>query len=88
MVDVTKEPNFSTLSSFEQESIDEQLNLMIRAKYVDINYNGLTKNKMNALTEDDTKNPFDDKVIIIDEAHNFVSRIVNKIKRPESISFK
>ena len=26
------------------------------------------------------KNPFDDKVIIIDEAHNFVSRIVNKLK--------
>ena len=25
-------------------------------------------------------NPFDNKVIIIDEAHNFVSRIVNKLK--------
>ena len=27
-----------------------------------------------------TSNPFDNKVIIIDEAHNFVSRIVNKLK--------
>ena len=88
MVDVTKPPNFSELSSVDQESIDDQLNLMIRSKYIDINYNGLTKNKINALTEDDTKNPFDDKVVIIDEAHNFVSRIVNKIKKPNSNSFK
>ena len=35
------------------------------------------------------KNPFDDKVIIIDEAHNFVSRIVNKIKNKKaSLSIK
>lgn len=34
------------------------------------------------------KNLFDNKVIIIDEAHNFVSRIVNKIKDPKSISYK
>ena len=26
-------------------------------------------------------NPFDNSVIVIDEAHNFVSRIVNKIKK-------
>ena len=35
------------------------------------------------------KNPFDDKVIIIDEAHNFVSRIVNKLKtKKKSLSIK
>ena len=88
MVDVTKASNFADLSSSDQESIDEQLNLMIRNKYIDINYNGLTKNKMDALTEDGKVNPFDNKVVIIDEAHNFVSRIVNKIKKPSSLSFK
>jgi hypothetical protein len=88
MVDVTKNPNFSELSTTDQENIDEQLNLMIRNKYIDINYNGLTTNKINVLTEDDTVNPFDNKVVIIDEAHNFVSRIVNKIKKPSSISYK
>ena len=35
-----------------------------------------------------TVNPFDNSVIVIDEAHNFVSRIVNKIKSPDSISHK
>jgi hypothetical protein len=89
MVDVTKASNFADLSSSDQESIDEQLNLMIRNKYIDINYNGgITKNKMDELTEHGKVNPFDNKVVIIDEAHNFVSRIVNKIKKPSSLSFK
>ena len=32
MVDVSKKPNFSTLSSDEQKRVDEQLNEMIRVK--------------------------------------------------------
>ena len=36
-----------------------------------------------------TSNPFDNKVIVIDEAHNFVSRIVNKIqKKKETLSMR
>ena len=36
-----------------------------------------------------TSNPFDNKVVIIDEAHNFVSRIVNKIdKEKNTLSLK
>uniref|UniRef100_A0A6C0JPA7 Helicase ATP-binding domain-containing protein n=1 Tax=viral metagenome TaxID=1070528 RepID=A0A6C0JPA7_9ZZZZ len=81
MVNVTKEPNFGELSSEEQKRLDEQLNEMIRTKYTDINYNGLNMNKLNLLTGDQTRNPFDNSVVIIDEAHNFVSRIVNKVKQ-------
>lgn len=33
-------------------------------------------------------NIFDGKVVIIDEMHNFVSRIVNKLQSPHSISFR
>jgi hypothetical protein len=83
-VDVSKPANFTTLSANDQKTIDEQLNLMIRSKYQDINYNG---NKVNELTQDRTINPFDNSVVIIDEAHNFVSRIVNKIDKPNSISY-
>jgi len=83
-VDVSKPANFTTLSANDQKTIDEQLNLMIRSKYQDINYNG---NKVNELTQDRTINPFDNSVVIIDEAHNFVSRIVNKIEKPNSISY-
>jgi len=31
------------------------------------------------------KNPFDHSVVIIDEAHNFVSKIVNKLKNANSV---
>ena len=86
-VDVQKPPNFTELPSGDQTAIDEQLNAMIRAKYKDINYNGLNMNKIKELTSNMTKNPFDNAVILIDEAHNFVSRIVNKIDKPSSIPY-
>ena len=79
-VDASKPSNFATLNTAEQEAIDEQLDTMIRLKYKDINYNGLNKNILNSLTDDGRINPFDNKVVIIDEAHNFISRIVNKLK--------
>jgi hypothetical protein len=84
MVNVTKQPNYSELPSEDQKTLDEQLNEMIRTKYTDINYNGLNMNKLNLLTGDQTRNPFDNAVVIIDEAHNFVSRIVNKVKQNKS----
>ena len=87
MVDVSKASNFGELSDSDKESVDEQLDAMIRNKYLDINYNGLNKNKIKMITENYTKNPFDHKVVIIDEAHNFVSRIVNKLKDKKSISY-
>ena len=86
MVDVKKTSNFSQLSDNDQKSVDEQLNAMIRNKYQDINYNGLNLNKMNELTDNGKKNPFDNKVVIIDEAHNLVSRIANSISKKKSIA--
>lgn len=88
LLDVNKPANFTSLSDNDQFNIDEQINTMIRTKYKDVNYNGLNKKKMAEWTDNDTKNPFDNAVVIIDEAHNFVSRIVNKIKSPNSIAYK
>ena len=86
LVDVSKLSNFDELNTEQKNNIDEQLNLMIRAKYIDINYNGLNKEKIKQLTNDNTINPFDNKVVIIDEAHNFVSRIVNKLPKNQTKS--
>jgi hypothetical protein len=88
LVNINKEPNFAELSSQEQKDVDKQLDAMIRNKYTDINYNGMNERKMNELTGSNTINPFDNTVVIIDEAHNFVSRIVNKIKVRDSISYR
>ena len=82
------ESNFDTLSSAEQAEIDQQLDQMIRAKYQDINYNGMNGNIMKRITKEYTINPFDNKVVIIDEAHNFISRIMNKLKDHDSISYR
>jgi hypothetical protein len=87
LVNVQKETNYTELDPSQQLDIDTQLNEMIRSKYTDINYNGLNMNKMKVLTSNFTKNPFDNSVVLIDEAHNFVSRIVNKIKKPKSIPY-
>lgn len=87
LVNINKGANFSELSSDEKTNVDLQLNEMIRSKYKDINYNGLNMNILNKLTDNQTRNPFDNSVVIIDEAHNFVSRIVNKIKQKNSISY-
>ena len=61
---------------------------MIRSKYRFINYNGLRNSHLTALEEQSINNggrsnPFDNSVIIIDEVHNFVSRIVNKIGKKD-----
>ena len=89
LVNVNKPPNYTTLTTTEQDSLEKQLNEMIKVKYTNLNYNGgIHEKKLAELTENGKKNLFDNKVIIIDEAHNFVSRIVNKIKDPKSISYR
>ena len=84
-VNIKKPSNYEELSSIEKRSLDEQLNEMIRNKYTFINYNGLRLKRLQELTFNFTKNLFDNSVIIIDEAHNLISRIVNKIKKEKVI---
>ena len=80
LVDVNKSPNYASLNASYQKLIDDQLDQMIRNKYQDINYDGLNTNIFSRLTKANSINPFDNSVVVIDEAHNFVSRIVNKLK--------
>jgi hypothetical protein len=88
LVNVKKPSNFEELTPAEKVTLDAQLNEMIRSKYQFINYNGLRSEHFKVMTNDYTQNPFDNSVIIVDEAHNFVSRIVNKIKRPGSLAMR
>ena len=87
LVNVKKKPNYNSLSAEEKELLEKQLNMMIENKYSFLNYNGMRPNHLRAL-DPDKENPFDDKVIIVDEVHNFVSRIANKLKQPDSLSMK
>ena len=85
-VNVNKETNFALLSGEQKASLDDQLDKMIESKYTFINYNGLRNSTLSALTDGFTKNLFDGSVVIIDEAHNLISRIVNKIKKEKEIA--
>ena len=89
LVDPEKPSNYGELSPKEQGEVDAQLNEMIQAKYTFISYNGVRENRINELSLGYTVNPFDNSVVIIDEAHNFVSRIVNHLKKmPDDTSKK
>ena len=80
-INVSKASNYAELNVSQKEDLEKQLDIMIKEKYEFVNYNGLSLEKLKTMTTDFTKNLFDDKVVIVDEAHNLISRIVNKIKK-------
>jgi hypothetical protein len=88
LMNITKPSNFNILDASQKKSLDLQLNEMIRYKYKFINYNGLRMSNLKDLTQNFTINPFDNSIVIIDEAHNFVSRIVNKLGKEDTLSGK
>lgn len=79
-VDSSKKSNYDILSAEDKSKLEKQLNAMINVKYKFIRYNGITYNNWRQLTNNNSINPFDNKVVIIDEAHNLISRIVNKMQ--------
>lgn len=68
-----KQLKWTTLSQPEKDSATDTLSYIIDQRYTFVNYNGITKQnsgKYNAAF-------FENAFIIIDEAHNFISRVVN-----------
>jgi hypothetical protein len=64
----------------QQKLLNQQIDLMIANKYTFISYNGLRKRAYLSLARPaGQKNLFDNSVVIIDEGHNLVSRIINKL---------
>jgi len=88
VTNVTQPSNYDDLSSLEKKALNEQLDEMIRYKYKFINYNGLRLDNLQALTDNFTINPFDNAAVVVDEVHNLISRIANKIDKPGSLSYK
>ena len=83
-INVKKPSNYDQLSDINKQILDQQLNEMIKCKYKFINYNGLRRDAYNAMKSNKDINIFDNSVIIIDEAHNLISRIVNQLKKMTS----
>jgi hypothetical protein len=66
--------------SIDNEELEKQINLMIKHRFHFISYNGITTRTWNEKYKlNKNYNPFHNSTIIIDEGHNFVSRIINKL---------
>lgn len=72
---------YSSMNSEDKSLIDETISHIIRNRYKFINYNGLTQKKIEELGKDS----FNDSFIVIDEVHNFISRVVNGSKLARAI---
>ena len=93
LVNVNKDSNYDKLTNEEKKHLEKQVDQMIDMKYTFIHYNGLRHASLaglesEAMKKHGTKNPFDNKVIIVDEAHNLVGRITNKLNEKSSLSYK
>ena len=71
-------PNFADLPKTEQDVIRAQIEDILTQRYTFINYNGLTRAAVKELVPEEGPNPFEDRVVIVDEIHNFISRIADK----------
>jgi 3-dehydroquinate dehydratase len=88
LTNITKPENYNDLTASDKKSLNNQLDEMIDNKYTFINYNGLRREKFKQLTNNFENNIFDNSVVVIDEAHNLISRIVNKINKISKFSEK
>ena len=69
--------SFNKLESKDKLQVNELITQLISMKYRFINYNGVNKKSWERIRAN--TNPFHNSVVIIDEAHNFIGKVFNKI---------
>jgi hypothetical protein len=75
--DKNKPSNLAKLHPTHLAQIDAQIADTIDRSYSFLHYNGLTKTKLQEMTDGGRTNPFDDKVVVVDEVHNTISGVSN-----------
>lgn len=78
VIDEGKLSNYKNLSNDQKESLAKQIDDVISNNYDILHYNGMDEKYVRDKLYN--KNYFDNKVIIIDEAHNFISGVSNESK--------
>lgn len=78
---IKEKTKYSALKADDKTLVDATIGHIIRNRYTFINYNGLTEKLIKSLG----KSAFDDCFVIVDEIHNFISRIVNGSRLARSI---
>ena len=69
-------PNFRTLSLDQQKGIDAQIDDLINSRFAFINYNGILDSNVERILH--SPHMFDDSVVIVEEAHNLISAVINE----------
>lgn len=75
-----KESNYTTLPTDIRRGIEDQITDLINSRYTFINYNGLNSESVRVIIPEEdpkTSKTFENSVVIIDEAHNLISRVIN-----------
>jgi len=72
---------YGKLLKEDKDKIEETILHIIKNRYTFVSYNGLTQKLVNEIV----KKGFDDTFIIIDEIHNFISRVVNGSKLSKGV---
>ena len=75
-------PNYKDLRSEQQKQINDQIEIIIRQKYIFMHYDGLRSLPSGV---------FNNKIVIIDEAHGVSSKIASKLRqknRKDTISMQ
>lgn len=70
-------PNFNDFGPMIKKQLEEQVEDILNQRFKFIAYNGLNKTNILQYIEPES-NIFDDSVVIIDEAHNFIQGIFNE----------
>ena len=78
-------PNFKDQPADIRKGISEQITDVIDQRFTFINYNGINKSNIDELFPPDKPDQFDDSVVIIDEAHNFIGNVVNESVNKQKI---
>ena len=67
--------NFESLSTKDKANIREQIKDILDQRFNFVRYNGLTRSN---IAEHTKEGQYDDSVVIVDEAHNLISRVINE----------
>lgn len=71
----SQQPNFESLSTQDKAAIRSQIADVLNQRFNFVRYNGLTRNSIGDYTKEGM---YDDSVVIVDEAHNLISRVINE----------
>jgi hypothetical protein len=79
---------YAQMTNEERHELEQQIADMINHHYTFISYNGIRSKHYDALTDNGRINPFDNRVVIVDEVHNFISMAIGGVPNQERVGRK